>query len=786
MYNDYKVNRITVKSFRGISYESSIDFEDITILCGENGTGKSSFVNAFEYLFSNGLDFLKRDTIKREESIVHNGNAKEDIGIKIYFKNGKTLEYGKKTNDPELKEIISNDYVKNASFILNRRNLLKFVEGNRTDRYVAVMDLCGFNKLKKFQSVFSSTFNDIDKELEKKLIEYDERLGKLSQIIVKNNDLEYEESILELNKIIKRNDLNLIDEDTDISDYLVNLHIGTDDHLSRAKREFDLIFDEMNKDDLDITLKNLLSEYDNVVYDNFKSTNDLITLLDKSYDFIESNNPEKCPVCDSDLDKNILNTLNDNLNNLKEKDKDFSEWKHEFNKYLFKLNEFIHDLDDLDSNILKLRSNDSGNELLNISFNNEKLILRNLYSDLNDLVNTGEKIRVKENLFKGINDKLILLKENLVKYFEENQGNSDLFIINNALVELSKIKDLEAQILNLNSKHLIAKKAFDTYTKSKEAFINEIINEIKEDIKFFYNYIHDDDEITSPDIKLTSTNQLEVFLDSFGDSVDPRSFASEGHLDSLGLCMFLAFNKKFNPIPLIILDDVIATVDMGHKERIARLLIDEFDDYQIFITTHSNLWADQLRRLTFNTPRDPKLYNIIRWNLIEGPNLAEPIDSEEKIKKYLSPEHYDLNAAGNTARRYLEYILKQICEINEIPVVYSDQPSLDDMFGRAKSDTKKMINGTTIKDYYEKTWNELDRIRFIANVLSHDNMNFDEVGYDEVENFCVCVLNLKKAFTCWNDGFFVKLDKGSKKIICSYKKCLKSMDMNEFIKVEEE
>ena len=136
MYNDYKVNRITVKSFRGISYESSIDFEDITILCGENGTGKSSFVNAFEYLFSNGLDFLKRDTIKREESIVHNGNAKEDIGIKIYFKNGKTLEYGKKTNDPELKEIITNDYVKNASFILNRRNLLKFVEGNRTDRYV--------------------------------------------------------------------------------------------------------------------------------------------------------------------------------------------------------------------------------------------------------------------------------------------------------------------------------------------------------------------------------------------------------------------------------------------------------------------------------------------------------------------------------------------------------------------------------------------------------------------------------------------------------------------------
>ena len=780
MYKDYRIDKITVNSFRGISYESSINFKDVTILCGENGTGKSSFVNAFEYLFSNELDFLKRDTIEKEESIIHNGNTKEDIGIKLCFENGKTLEYGKKPKDPDLKELVSNDYIKNASFILNRRNLLKFVEGNRSDRYIAVMDLCGFNKLKRYQSTFSSTFKDIDKEFEKKLNEYDDRLGKFSQIIVDNPDAKYEESISELNKIIKRNDLELIDDDTDISEYLVNLHLDADDYLSSTKREFDLIFDEMNKDDLDLELKKLLSEYDNVVYDNFKSTNDLIALLDKSYDYIESNNLEKCPVCNSDIDDNLLDIINKNRKILKEKDNEFSQWKHGFNKYLSNLKIFIQDLEDLDGNILKLKSKDSGNELLNIGFNKERLILGNLYSDLNDLINTGEKINVNESLFNDINEKIILLKGNLEKYYEENNDNSDLFIINNALLELSKIKDLEVQISNLDSKRLVAEKALNTFTKSKEEFITGIINEIKEDIKVFYDYIHKDDAITSPDIKLTGVNHLEVFLDSFGKSVDPRSFASEGHLDSLGLCIFLAFNKKFSKIPLIILDDVIATVDMGHKEKIARLLIEELDDYQIFITTHSKLWAEQLKRLTNISGRKAKSYEIISWNKREGPILAKPIDSEKRIEQYLNPDYYDLNAAGNTARRYLEYILKQICRANKLEIPYEDKPQCESFYSKAYSHIKKATKGTSFEKYYMDIWNELEKTKFMANVLSHDNINFDEISYIEVKDFCDAVINLRKEVTCDNHDFYIVFDKSLKSITCSNSKCDLLIDMKTF------
>ena len=296
------------------------------------------------------------------------------------------------------------------------------------------------------------------------------------------------------------------------------------------------------------------------------------------------------------------------------------------------------------------------------------------------------------------------------------------------------------QISNLDSRRLVAKKALDTFTKSKEEFINEIINEIKDDIKIFYDYIHQGDAITSPDIKLTGANHLEVFLDSFGKSVDPRSFASEGHLDSLGLCIFLAFNKKFNPLPFIILDDVVATVDMGHKEKIARLLIEELDDYQIFITTHSKLWAEQLRRLAnIKQGRQPKNYEIISWNKKEGPILAIPIDSEEKIDKYLNPDHYDLNAAGNTARRYLEYILKQICRANKLEIPYEDKPQCEAFYNKASSHINKTAKNTSFEGYYNDLCLDIGGIFYIDNIFIGDEFNSNAVYRHSLFNALACV-----------------------------------------------
>ena len=57
------------------------------------------------------------------------------------------------------------------------------------------------------------------------------------------------------------------------------------------------------------------------------------------------------------------------------------------------------------------------------------------------------------------------------------------------------------------------------------------------------------------------------------------------------------FNKHFNDLHLIVLDDVLTTVDETHKDKIARLLLEEFNDYQFIITAHNKEWVDELERL---------------------------------------------------------------------------------------------------------------------------------------------------------------------------------------------
>ena len=778
MYNDYKINKISVNSFRGISYESPLELKDITILCGENGSGKSSFVDAFKYIFSMNLDNASRKKVINKDFILHKGCEEENMDIQIDFANGKVLKLSEKNIDPELNEILNDEYIKNVSFILDRKNLLKFIEGNTTDKYKAVMDLCGFKKLSRYQSHLLAVYNSINKDYDFKKDEYQDSLLNFSNLFVDDRILSLDSSIDELNKILKRNDLEPIDYETNISEYLSNLHLNIDSFLNDIKHEFDSIFDALPQNDFDLELNRLLSQFDDVVYENHKSSSDLIHILEKSSDYIESNNSDKCPVCDSNIDENTLKTINQNLENLKMQDKELSEWKSEFRKFKDKLNDLIYDLNDLDKNIIKLNEKDYG--CMNIDFNKERLILNTLYSDLNDLLNTEEKINVNPTLFKAINEKLSLFKENLNKYFKENSENSDLITINNALMELNKIKALELQIAKLGSKTSVAKIALDTYTKTKEEFINGIINDIKDDIKYFYDKIHKGDEINSPDIHVPDPNHIEIYLNSFGENVDPRSYASEGHLDSLGLCIFLAFNKKFNQIPFIVLDDVIATVDMGHKEKIARLLTEELDDYQIFVTTHSKLWAEQLRRLTNIANRTPESYEIIAWSKKEGPVLATPVDPEERIQKYLNPDHYDLNAAGNTARRYFEHILKEICKANELEIPYGDRPQCEDFFNKASSHINKSAKGTFFEKYYGDIWKELKKTKFMANILSHDNVDFDEVSYNEVEDFCNSVINLKKQVTCENHNYYIKFDKSKKSMECSKDKCDFLIDMKTF------
>ena len=781
MDKNLKINRITVKSFRGISKEQYLDLSDVTILYGENGTGKSSFVNAFEYIFSNELDNLKRDTIDPEKSTVHKDCKIEDMDIELKFKKKRSLKLTEDPLEGSLMESIKNDFfLNNASFILNRKKLLKFISGTQKDRYDALTELCGFEQLNKYRNTLNSVNNSIGREIKKKEKEYSDKITELASILNLEGEVKLNHIIDKTNNLLEKNNLPVIDDLSNIEQLHSNFSLTPKkDEIGDYFNELDGLYGNLNTEKLNDELENLLKAYEKIASDNLKSSKFLLNSLDNIYNYINLEKSSKCPICNSQIDsEDILENINTKIINLKDTITDLENWSVELNVFKDDVNRLSFQLEKIEN--ISLNLNELNDEYSILEFSQEKDNLKNLIKNLDDL--RESKLLLSEILpydFSVINQKI----ETLLKDFDNYKSNKspfneELAMINKSLTRLETLEGLTNEIRILNKKFDLSSKTLKSYQDSKEEFINNVIFDIKEDVKKYYNYIHGKDGINNPDIELTDENKMDVYLESFGEKVDSRSFASEGHLDTLGLCIFLAFNKKYNKIPLIILDDVVATVDSPHKGKIAKLLVNELTDNQVFITTHSRLWAEQLKHTARANKISHRIYEIIDWNLKEGPVLAKPLDTEEKIEKYLSTKHLDLNAAGNAARRYLEYNLKEICTLNKIKVPIADKYDVGTLFDDCKNSILAMVKETDFEDYYIDMFSNSDETKHIANLLSHDNEEFYELSRNDVQSFCYSILNLRKAFTCTDCGKgLLRFDSDSKQLICTNPKCQRTVEM---------
>ena len=77
MVEELKFKSIEIKSFRGIK-DLTLDLQNKSlVICGPNGTGKSSIIQAFEYLFTEKISALS--TVRGKTHVIHKGDKKEDL-----------------------------------------------------------------------------------------------------------------------------------------------------------------------------------------------------------------------------------------------------------------------------------------------------------------------------------------------------------------------------------------------------------------------------------------------------------------------------------------------------------------------------------------------------------------------------------------------------------------------------------------------------------------------------------------------------------------------------------
>ncbi len=325
-------------------------------------------------------------------------------------------------------------------------------------------------------------------------------------------------------------------------------------------------------------------------------------------------------------------------------------------------------------------------------------------------------------------------------------------LVEKGIAEHSEIALAEGVIVDANELVRRATVAKDAFSKARESAIQKVFEAIAETVLDYYRRLHDfeDDsersECTALELKPTSRAaagglRLAIQFLGLADSKDPRAFLSEGHLDSLGLCLFLATIRIFNPPgSLLVLDDVLTSIDREHRRRVGELLFQEFADYQIVLTTHDEHWHDLLgtSARAWGIQGKWAFIKVEGWSVDSGPSLSEIDSSWEFVDAHLTEADY--RALGGPFRLILEDFLKRTAAKLELRVKFKfdGKYTSGDFANAGIQDAIRdtLIKLAPIEDISIRT--DVGRVfgqGDLVNFLSHDNPGRLEVTFDQAKDF---------------------------------------------------
>lgn len=231
-----------------------------------------------------------------------------------------------------------------------------------------------------------------------------------------------------------------------------------------------------------------------------------------------------------------------------------------------------------------------------------------------------------------------------------------------------------------------------------------VIDEISAAIQSMWAILHPGEAIEGVRLYLPKDidKAIDIGLTFYGEKQDsPRLTLSEGYRNSLGLCIFLAMAKREEDKdrPLF-LDDVVVSMDRNHRGMIAQLLEEEFGSRQVIIMTHDREWFTELRQHL-----DNKHWTFKALLPYETPGLG--IRWTHKTTKF-SDARAHLNerpdSAGTDVRKIMDIELAFIAESLRIRLPYlradkNDKRMAHDFLERFIADGEKCFQIRLGSDY---------------------------------------------------------------------------------------
>lgn len=269
----------------------------------------------------------------------------------------------------------------------------------------------------------------------------------------------------------------------------------------------------------------------------------------------------------------------------------------------------------------------------------------------------------------------------------------------------------------------------ECFQKARDNQLKKIYDSIKDRFVALYKELHGSDE-NGFDARLEPDGASLNFEVGFYDrgTHPPHALHSEGHQDSMGLCLYLALEEKLTEglIDLLILDDVVMSVDSDHRRQLCRLIAKEFPQRQFLITTHDKTWANQLKTEGIvNTASSIEFYN---WNVEAGPQVSSEEIVWDKIAQDVS--NGDISSAAARLRRGSEHFFAMVCDSLQASVIFklNSRWELGDYLPAAISQYRSLLKKAKIA---AQSWKDTEAIKMFSELESTSGQIYSRTNVEQ-------------------------------------------------------
>lgn len=203
--------------------------------------------------------------------------------------------------------------------------------------------------------------------------------------------------------------------------------------------------------------------------------------------------------------------------------------------------------------------------------------------------------------------------------------------------------------------------ALKTCIDERQTFTNKIIGDIAEEVGKLYEKVHTGEGLEKIALPLDPKKRASIELEAkfSGKDVPPQAYFSQSHLDTLGLCVFLSLALRENPADtILILDDVLGSVDEPHVERVVEMIYEVSEKFRhTILTTHYRPWREKFRWGMLKPDQVCQFVELKLWTLADGMALTGSLPEIERLKTLLSDPTPDVQSICAKAGVILEAIL---------------------------------------------------------------------------------------------------------------------------------